>query len=279
MELIKVSAEYLADQGVDNARLNAELLLGHVLEMDRLRLYLEHDRPIVSVELESYRELIRRRGKRVPLQLLLGHVQILDHEFLVREGVFIPRTETETLILEAQRLEVGTAPRILEVGVGTGCVGLSLLKDWPQAQLTGYDINPGAIELTAENTRLLKLDSRVTLREGSPFEDASLDEDNFDLVVSNPPYVLRRDLDELEPEVRDHDPREALDGGEDGLDVVRRLSHLARCVLRPGGWIAFEHGYDQGESAPALLRDAGWRQVRLVDDLGGRPRVSVGQRG
>jgi release factor glutamine methyltransferase len=279
MELIKLSAEYLADQGVDNARLNAELLLGHVLEMDRLKLYLEHDRPIVPVELECYRELIRRRGQRVPLQLLLGHTQILDYEFLVQEGVFIPRPETETLILEAQRLEVGPAPRILEVGVGTGCVGLSLLKHWPRAELMGYDINPRAIEVTAQNARSLEVESRVTLREGSPFEDASLDQDSFDLVVSNPPYVLRCDLDELEPEVRDHDPREALDGGEDGLDVVRRLSHLARRVLRPGGWVAFEHGYDQGESAPALLRDAQWMQVRLVEDLGGRPRVSLGQRG
>ncbi len=282
MELIKVSAEYLADHGVDNPRLDAELLLGQVLEMDRLHLYLDHDRPVVPAELQRYRELIRRRGQRVPLQLLLGHTQILDHDFGVREGVFIPRPETETLILRAQELDFsGASPgNLLEVGVGSGCVGLSLLRHWPEARLVAYDLNPRALELTRENARALEVESRLVLREGSPFASPpSTPPGGFDLVVSNPPYIRTEDLDRLEAEVRDHDPTEALDGGPDGLDAIRGLSRMAQRVLRSGGWLIFEHGSDQGESAPGLLREDGWREVRVFTDLAGRWRVSCGRWG
>jgi release factor glutamine methyltransferase len=277
MPLIAVSAEYLADHGVENARLDAELLLAHVLRVERLKLYLDHDRPIVPEELSAYRELVRRRGRREPLQLLVGRVSLLEHDFAVREGVFVPRPETETLILQARECELPAEPRLLEVGVGSGCVGLSLLTCWPDATLLGYDVEPLALELTAENARGLAVESRLELREGSAF-DARLDPESFDLVVSNPPYVRSAELADLEPEVRDHDPREALDGGEDGLEAVRRLVDLARRVLRPQGWLLFEHGYDQGESAPALLRDAGFGDVVTVEDLGGRPRVTRGRR-
>jgi release factor glutamine methyltransferase len=277
MPLIAVSAEYLADHGVENARLDAELLLAHVLRVERLKLYLDHDRPIVPEELSAYRELVRRRGRREPLQLLVGRVSLLEHDFAVREGVFVPRPETETLILQARECELPAEPRLLEVGVGSGCVGLSLLTCWPDATLLGYDVEPLALELTAENARGLAVESRLELREGSAF-DARLDPESFDLVVSNPPYVRSAELADLEPEVRDHDPREALDGGEDGLEAVRRLVDLARRVLRPQGWLLFEHGFDQGESAPALLRDAGFGDVVTVEDLGGRPRVTRGRR-
>jgi release factor glutamine methyltransferase len=277
MPLIAVSAEYLADHGVENARLDAELLLAHVLRVERLKLYLDHDRPIVPEELSAYRELVRRRGRREPLQLLVGRVSLLEHDFAVREGVFVPRPETETLILQARECELPAEPRLLEVGVGSGCVGLSLLTCWPDATLLGYDVEPLALELTAENARGLAVESRLELRGGSAF-DARLDPESFDLVVSNPPYVRSAELADLEPEVRDHDPREALDGGEDGLEAVRRLVDLARRVLRPQGWLLFEHGFDQGESAPALLRDAGFGDVVTVEDLGGRPRVTRGRR-
>lgn len=285
MELIKVSAEYLADQGIDGARLDAELLLGHVLDMDRLGLYLDHDRPIVPEELDRYRELIRRRGQREPLQLILGHTEILDHRFLCRSGVFIPRPETETLILKAGELSFvageegasGEGPaRILDVGVGTGCVGLSLLAHWSGARLVGIDRNPTAVELARENARVLELAERAEFLE-CDFSDVDAG-DGFDLVVSNPPYVATTVAEELEPEVVDHDPSEALFAGEDGLDFLRTLVERAPAMLRPQGWLLFEHGYDQGEVASRLLREAGYREVFLEEDLGGRPRVSGGRR-
>lgn len=278
MELIKVSAEYLADQGIDGSRLDAELLLGHVLGTNRLGLYLDHERPILPDELDRYRELMRRRGQREPLQLLVGHTQILDHEFLCRSGVFIPRPETETLILKAGELSFteGTPARILDVGVGTGCVGLSLLTHWPQARLVGVDRNPAAVELAQENARELGVADRVEFIacDFAEFEAS----DSFELVVSNPPYVATADAEQLEPEVIDHDPRESLFAGEDGLDVLRRLVGRGHALLQPGGWLLFEHGHDQGESAAAMLRETGYQEVFLEKDLGGRPRVSGGRR-
>lgn len=277
MELIKVSAEYLADQGVEGARLDAELLLGHVLQLDRLGLYLHHDRPIVPEELDRYRDLVRRRGQREPLQLLVGHTQILDHEFRCRAGVFIPRPETETLILRARKLPFADEEpkRILDLGVGTGCVGLSLLAHWTEASLVGIDRNPAAVELAEENARAMGLTDRAEFLERD-LDDLEMRND-FDLVVSNPPYVATTVASELEPEVADHDPPEALFAGEDGLDFLRLLVERGHGLLRPGGWLVFEHGHDQGQAAGRLLRKRGYGEVFLEKDLGGRPRVSGGQ--
>jgi release factor glutamine methyltransferase len=278
MELIRVTAEFFAEKGIESPRLDAELLLAHVLGCTRLQLYLNHERPVVATELDHYRALVRERGKRVPLQLLVGEVEILEHSFLVRAGVFIPRPETEVLIERCRALPfAGGAPgTIVEAGVGTGCIGLSLLTHWPQARLVGYDVNPAAIELTRENAERLHLADRLELRATSAFEGPELGA--CDLLVSNPPYVRADVIDSLAPEVRDHDPREALDGGDDGLDAVRALAARGLAAVVPGGWIALEHGDDQGESAPAVLRAVGWTDVAVHDDLSGRPRVTIGRR-
>lgn len=278
MELIRVTAEFFAEKGIESPRLDAELLLAHVLGCTRLQLYLNHERPVVAIELDRYRALVRERGKRVPLQLLVGEVEILEHSFLVRAGVFIPRPETEVLIERCRALPfAGGGPgTIVEAGVGTGCIGLSLLTHWPQARLVGYDVNPAAIALTRENAERLQVVDRLELRTTSAFEGPELPA--CDLLVSNPPYVRADVIDSLAPEVRDHDPREALDGGDDGLHAVRALAERGLAAVVPGGWIALEHGDDQGESAPAVLRAAGWADVAVHDDLSGRPRVTIGRR-
>ena len=307
LELIQVSAEYLADKGVDNARLDAELLLAHVLEMDRLQLYLEHERPLVAEELDSYRQLVKRRGQREPLQLLVGSVQMLDLEFEVRPGVFIPRPETEVLIEACRNLEfpgdattgldglesgsssggepVLNAPdRIVEVGIGSGVVGVSLLVGWPQATLTAFELSKEALELTWTNAERHEVESRLELIDGDAFEPEHEDRwGRCDLVVSNPPYVADGDASAMEPEVKEHDPHIALFSGDDGLNVIRKLVNRAREVLAPGGWLVFEHGYDQGsdapreQSAPALVEAAGFTEVLDLRDLVGKPRVCKGR--
>ena len=165
MELIRVTAEFLADKGIDSPRLDAELLLAHVLDTQRLQLYLDHDRPVIPEELARYRELVRRRSQREPLQRLVGSATLLDHDFAVREGVFIPRPDTETL-LEVCYEQLGAQPgplRIVEVGVGSGCIGLSLLAKYPEAQLVGFDLNPAAVDLSRHNAERLGVNERATL--------------------------------------------------------------------------------------------------------------------
>jgi release factor glutamine methyltransferase len=282
LELIRVSAEYLADHGVANARLDAELLLADVLRMDRLQLYLEHERPLIPDELDRYRELVRRRARREPLQILIGRVQLHELEFEVREGVFIPRHETEVLIegVKTLRFPEGKAPRrILEVGTGTGCVGISLLVHWSEAELLGFDISAPAIDLSAANAERHGVQSRLRLVHGDAFALAHREEwSGLDLVVSNPPYVNDGYRDRLEPEVVEHDPPEALFAGPEGLDRIVQLIHGSADGLRPGGWLAFEHGHDQEARVAALLDGDAWDQRSCLRDLAERPRVTLARR-
>ena len=277
LELIQVTADFLAEKGIQSPRLDSELLLAHVLELSRLQLYLEHERPIVPLELDRFRALVRRRSQRVPLQLLLGEVEILGHRFAVREGVFIPRQDTETLLQVSMSLPFpADGPgRILEVGCGTGCIGLSLLLHWPRAELTAWDSSELATELTLENARQHGLQNRCAIQRADA-QTARLPQ--CELLVSNPPYIPSSQIDGLEPEVREHDPRGALDGGADGLDLIRVLAERGFDCLVPGGWLALEHGYDQGDRASAILREAGFADVELHRDLAGHPRVTVGRR-
>ena len=276
LELVRVTAEFFADKGIASARLDAELLLAHVLGLDRLQLYLQHDRPLIPSEVDQFRELVRQRGLRVPLQHLVGETTVLDHTFLVRPGVFIPRQETETLIEVCAGMEFDDpVSQIVEFGPGTGVIGLSLLTRWPSAQLFAVDLNPDAVELSRENADRLGVVDRADFVVG----DALLVElPACDLLVSNPPYVPSKMIDGLEPEVREHDPRLALDGGPDGMDFVHAMMKPALGALRSRAWIAVEHGDDQGDSVQAALADSGFTEVRDLKDLSGRPRVAVGRK-
>jgi len=276
LELVRVTAEFFADKGIASPRLDAELLLAHVLEIDRLQLYLQHDRPLVPSEVNAYRALVRQRGQRVPLQHLTGETTILDHSFKVQPGVFIPRQETETLIETCAGLEFGAEVRqIVEFGPGTGVIGLSLLVRWPQARLFAVDLNEHAVRLSEENARRLEVDGRSEIIVGDALQ---VELPTCDLLVSNPPYVPAPAIGGLEPEVREHDPHLALDGGPDGLHFIRAMVDPAMAALRTGGWIALEHGDDQGDDVAAILGAGGFADVAILPDLSGRPRVAVGRK-
>jgi len=276
LELVRVTAEFFADKGIGSPRLDAELLLAHVLGLDRLQLYLQHDRPLIPSEVDQFRDLVRQRGLRVPLQHLVGETTILDHSFVVRPAVFIPRQETETLIQVCAGLDFDDpVSQIVEFGPGTGVIGLSLLTHWSSAQLFAVDVNPEAVDLSRENAERLGVAGRAEFVVGDAL---SVGLPDCDLLVSNPPYVPAALIDALEPEVREHDPRLALDGGPDGMDFVRAMMDPAILALRSRGWIALEHGDDQGELVPEVLRDSGFTEVRDLQDLSGRPRVAVGRK-
>ncbi|MFH1842459.1 MAG: peptide chain release factor N(5)-glutamine methyltransferase [bacterium] len=283
-ELIKLTTGYLAEKSVESARLNAERLLGDVLALSRIELYLQHDRPVTPDELDRYRKLIRRRAAGEPLQTLIGATEFYSRGFKVQAGVFIPRPETEILVERCvamltpdnQRL---LAPLALEIGIGTGVIAISLAAELPSLQVYGTESNPEAIQLAEHNARRHGVAARVEFLAGDRFEPlpARL-AGQFDLLVSNPPYIRHADLADLPVEVAEHDPHEALDGGEDGLTFYRALASGFDRWLRPDGMVAVEIGHDQAEAVTEILNRASCVDIEVTKDLNGLPRVVSGRR-
>jgi release factor glutamine methyltransferase len=278
-DLIKVTADFFEEKGMESARLNAERLLADVLGFSRMDLFLQADRPVFGAELDQYRDLVRRRASGQPLQTILGMTEFYSRPFKVLPGVFIPRPETEHLVEEAARLLTPqdhrlVAPVALEVGCGTGIIGISLACEIPQLVVHASDINPAAIELAGRNAGLLEVQSRVHFYPGSrfePFPDQL--QGKVDLLVSNPPYVRRDEIDGLSVEVAQHDPREALDGGPDGLVFYRALASDMGKWLRSGGHIIVEIGDDQAEDVGKIFEASGASDVQVIKDYSGRDRV------
>ena len=278
-ELILLTSEYLDGKGVESARLNTERLLAHVLGLSRLELYFQHDRPVLGAELERFREVVRRRAAGEPLQQILGLTEFYSHPFQMAPGVFIPRPETERLVEEAARLVAPEdhrllAPVALEVGCGSGIIGICLALEVPRLTVHASDINPAAVELARRNAHSLGVDARVTLHEGSRFSPfPSHLKGQVDLLVSNPPYVRHADIAGLDPEVAQHDPHTALDGGADGLVFYRALASEAGQWLRPGGSLAVEIGHDQGEDVRNIFAASGCEEIRVIKDYAHKDRV------
>jgi release factor glutamine methyltransferase len=282
-ELIQVTADYLAGKDVESARLNAERLLGDVLGISRLELYLQHDRPVVGDELDRYRELVRRRAAGEPLQHILGATGFYSRDFKVVPGVFIPRPETERLVERSLGLlsslgDDNLSPLAAEVGCGSGIIAVTLAAEAPRLEVWATDVNPAAVELTGVNAHRHGVGERVHALLGSRFDPlpARL-RGGLDLLVSNPPYVRRGELAGLPREVR-HDPPEALDGGEDGLDFYRALAAGAARWLKPGGWFAVEIGADQGEAVAGIFGASQFADVEIGRDYNDLQRVVAGRR-
>jgi release factor glutamine methyltransferase len=264
---------YLAEKGVENARLESEWLLCQALGLDRVGLYVNFDRPLTGAELFSVRGMVARRARREPLQYILGTQEFAGLEFDVASAALIPRHDTEVLVAEAVR-RGGRARRILDIGVGSGCIAVALARQLPDAELYGVERSLAALALAERNIE--KHGVRVTLFEGSLFEP--FPGQRFDLIVSNPPYIPTGDLEGLQPEVRDFEPREALDGGTDGLDFYRRIIPDAPDHLSPGGLLIFEIGLGQAEEVLALFARAGlFGELFTAKDPAGIDRVAGGK--
>ncbi|MBM4336040.1 MAG: peptide chain release factor N(5)-glutamine methyltransferase [Deltaproteobacteria bacterium] len=271
MDLVRWTADYFRQHDVPSPRLDAELLLAHVLDLERMDLYLAFDQPVAAQDRGRYRELVRRRAKeRWPVAYLTGVREFWSMQFRVTPDVLIPRPETETLV----RVAVDLKPRrVAELGVGSGCVSAALARELPDAEIVALDCSPAALEIARQNLAELGFGGRVTLVEASGLGVLS---GPFDLVVSNPPYVQEADLAGLAPELR-HEPRVALDGGPDGLHAVRRLCAEAPALLERPGHLALEIGVGQADAVEELLRASGAAAVDRYPDLAGIPRVVVGR--
>jgi release factor glutamine methyltransferase len=272
-EVLRRSTDYLAERDVETPRLDAELLLGKALGYSRLQLYLEHDRPLQTAELDACRELVARRGRREPAAYILGEWGFRRLTLTTDARALIPRPETEIVVERCLELvESVERPAILDVGTGTGAIALALADELPGALVTALDVSEDALALAAENAERNGLTGRVELVRGD-FR-TGLPPGPFDLVVSNPPYVTEEELDTVQPEVREWEPRRALEGG---IAEVEAIAAAAREVLRPTGWLVLEAAEQRAEDTAEAVRARGFLDVALSHDLAGRPRVVEGR--
>lgn len=278
-ELVGVTAEYLASKGVESAKLNTERLLSDVLGLSRIELFMQYDRPVLVSELDRFRVVVKRRAAGEPLQQILGETEFYSRVFKVAPGVFIPRPETEHLVEAAVALlappgQSLVAPVAVEIGCGTGIIGISLAAELPRLTVHATDLNPDAVSLAQRNAHLLGVEARIHLHQGNKFDPLpeSL-QGTVDLLVSNPPYIRSEDIDGLPEDVKGHDPHTALDGGTDGLDFYHALAAKMKLWLRPGGHIAVEIGDDQGAEVSAIFEASGGAEVNVLQDYTDRDRV------
>lgn len=278
LEVIKRSTEFLAKKGVESPRLQVELLLAHLLKMPRMNLYLNFERTLNETELETLRALVKRRGNREPLQHLTGSTSFCGFEISVSRDVLVPRPETELLAERGwtflQSLGAGQPPIALDFGTGSGCLAICLALKCPAAAIHAVDISPAALSVARANAGRHQVTPRITFHEGDGFGalPAGL---AFDLIISNPPYIPRAEIETLDPEVRDHDPRSALDGGADGLDFYRRLAKESHARLNPGGKLMMEFGDGQTFALQEIFQRHNWVVDAVEMDYSGRERISI----
>ena len=273
---------YLRDKGIASSRLESELLLSHILGCDRVGLYLRYDMVLSSGELAAFRRVLERRTRGEPLQYITGYQEFWSIRFKVNPHVLIPRPETETLVEETLRLieaEGWREPRIAEVGTGCGAMAISIVRSMPSARVVATDKSWDALCLARENAMIQSVAPSISFVCGDLLSFVRPGADGaFDLVISNPPYVRRGDIEGLQPEIRDFEPREAIDGGDDGLDFHRDLLQGISSCLRKGGWLVLEIGADQGPTACNLAEQVGgFIKSQIIRDYSGKDRVLISQ--
>jgi len=278
-ELYEYGKSRLSEAGIAEAGLDARLLLEYVCHADRNELILYADRERNSMEEQFYRMVIEKRASRIPLQHITGEQEFMGLSFQVNEHVLIPRQDTEILVEEAMR-HLGDGMRILDLCTGSGCILLSLLKYSNECEGVGIDISEEALKTARENAEKLGLDAVFLAGDLfgplAGFVSERTPDRLFDMVVSNPPYIETAVIDTLMPEVRDHEPFCALDGGADGLQFYRRILAEAPAHMRRGAVLLFEIGCGQGEAVARLMQEAGFVQVEVLQDYAGLDRVVCG---
>lgn len=273
LEVVQRSAAFLEKKGVESSRLNAEWLIAAALGMDRMKLYMQFDRPLKELELEEMRQNVARRAKREPLQYILGTTPFHELELKVDSRALIPRPETEQLV----ELAIGSLGendgqyRIIDLGTGSGAIALALAFALPRAEVHAVDASPEALELAQENAVKCGLQNRVTFTLSDWFEKFE-PTGTFDLIVSNPPYLTDEEMETAEPEVREFEPLSALRSSKQGLADLERIIRDSLERLELGGKLWLETGISHRESLLAICQEVGYAEAIGVDDWSGRPR-------
>jgi release factor glutamine methyltransferase len=273
LDKLKKSKEFLERSGIEDTARDAELIISYCLDIDRVTLY--RDNPLITEDIISKAdEFLKRRTKREPLQYILGYTEFYGLKIKVGPGVLIPRPETELLVEEA--IKLFTVHRslftVLDLCTGSGCLALALAKEFPEAKVYGTDTSEVAIRYAKENVELNNINN-VTFLKGDLFEP--LKNLVFDLIVSNPPYIKKDDIKKLQSEIKDWEPIEALDGGEDGLDYYRSIIPPARGYLKEDGHLILELGAGQSDAVRKMAEDKGFKNISSVKDYAGIERIFI----
>lgn len=274
VDVLKKTEAFFRARGIPSPRLDAELIVGHHLGLERVALYLQFDRPLSEAELGPMRADVQRRGAREPVAWIIGTKGFWSLDLESHPDVLVPRPDSETLVTAALDLIPEEGPVfIADVGCGTGAIGLAILSERPDAKLFATDVSDSALHCTKANVGALALTERVAILKGSLLEPIP-DSRPIDVVVSNPPYIPTAEIDGLSPEISMHEPRLALDGGPDGLDIYRKL--IPQAASRARIAVVVEHGDGQHEAVSALMHAAGLREISTHPDLTGTLRVVSG---
>ncbi len=271
--ILKWTEQYFKEKGIESPRLDAEVLLSHILGRERIYLYVHFDEPLEPAELARYREAIKQRVQRVPVAYIIGEKEFMGLTFKVTEDTLVPRPDTEILVQAAiERLRArGDAPRFADIGTGTGAICLSVLHFLPKAQADTVDISPAARAVAEENAAALGASDRITFHTGDLLAPLA---GSYDAILSNPPYIPDDDIAALAPEVRLKEPHTALAGGKDGLDFYRRLTADAPALLKDGGFLALEVGIHQATPVAALAVPS-FSRTEILKDYAGIERVVI----
>jgi release factor glutamine methyltransferase len=277
IEVVRKTSDFFASRGIESPRLNAELLVGHALGLARMRLYIEFERPVSEAELGAVRELVRRRGRREPVQHILGYAEFCGLRLKTDRRALIPRPETELLVETAAARCSAPPESILDLGTGGGAIALALAKAFPLARVTAVDASPEALLLAAENAEATGLAGRVTFLESDWYERLPVGA-SYDLIISNPPYLSPGEAAASAPEVRDHEPGRALTADDDGFAEIGKIVAGASGALREGGMLALETGIGHRARLEAALTGAGYSRTEPHRDLTGRDRFVLAWR-
>ena len=270
--LLQWTKQYFRDKGVENPRLDADVLLSYLLGKDRVYLYVHFDQPLDQAELAAFREMVRRRAAREPVAYIIGQREFMGLNFHVSPAVLIPRPDTEVLVEAAiERLKDVTDGLILDVGTGSGAILIGTLSRVEGCRGLGVDVSPAALAVARENATRLLAPGRANFVQADLWPAEPI---LFDAILSNPPYVTSAEMAALAPEVR-REPELALHGGADGLAFYRRLTDNGGGHLKPGGFMALEVGAGQAAAVAGLGRAAGWRTEKIIPDYAGIERVVV----
>ena len=277
LELLEWTTAYFEKNNIPNPRLDAEVLLGHILEKSRLQLYLHFDMPVYQEHLKAFREFIKRRIAFTPISYLINRKEFMSLDFYVDERVLIPRPETEFIVETILKTNPEKPQRILEIGTGSGIIATTLAVNEPEWEIIATDICQDALDVAEKNRDTHECTDRISLLQGDLFDPIQgLDSSKFNWIVSNPPYVMSCDNNGLSPDVREHEPHIALFAGEDGLSIIRRLISEAPSYLNPNGKLIFEIGDKQGNSVQELINEQpDYENSQIIKDYAGIDRVVV----
>ncbi|GAB4289185.1 MAG: peptide chain release factor N(5)-glutamine methyltransferase [Myxococcota bacterium] len=276
--ILSWTANYFTERGISSPRFSSEILLASCLGCERIYLYTHFDEPVKEEARAKMREFVKRRIGGEPLQHIVGFAYFWSHKIAVDRRVMIPRPETEHLIEVIVGEYNGSrdeAFSMLEIGVGSGCAAIALASEFKRASITGVDISDGALAVARANIASAGFEGRIKTVKSDLFS-AIGDDDKFDVIYSNPPYIPTGEIERLSVEVREYDPREALDGGDDGLNIILRLVSGSSSYLKPNGLLALEIGDGQAEAVRKILVETGFGNIKIKPDLRGIPRIAYG---